>query len=373
SQILQGLAYIHQHGYFHRDMKPENLLINNKLDVIKIADFGVAREIDSKEPYAHYVGTRWYRAPELLLGSKKYGPELDMWSMGAIMAEMFTRRPLFQGENHAAHQAFQRLKEAMVNTPVLALPDFNEEFVVQTDASGEGSYGSVQKPKKHPYHLVHEVGKGGYGTVWKAMKRATLEDVAIKKQYLSYQESLNLREHREVKALIHLGNNPHIVQLKDVYQETQIVILEDMAQELKVLCMVFEYLSYNLCQLLNGTDYFVSVGKIKRLCSQILQGLAYIHQHGYFHRDMKPENLLINNKLDVIKIADFGVAREIDSKEPYAHYVGTRWYRAPELLLGSKKYGPELDMWSMGAIMAEMFTRRPLFQGENHAGMLSKI
>ncbi|GAV57304.1 Pkinase domain-containing protein [Cephalotus follicularis] len=137
--------------------------------------------------------------------------------------------------------------------------------------------------------------------------------------------------------------------------------------------MVFEYLPYNLSQLLNGTDYLVSVGKIKRLCSQILQGLAYIHQHGYFHRDMKPENLLVNNKLDVIKIADFGLAREIDSKEPYAHYVGTRWYRPPELLLGSKKYGPELDMWSMGAIMAEMFTRRPLFLGENHADMLSKI
>jgi MAK-like kinase len=80
---------MHLHGYFHRDMKPENLLCAGP-DHIKIADFGLAREIRSRPPYTDYVSTRWYRAPEVLLRSTAYSAPIDMWAMGCIMAEMYT-------------------------------------------------------------------------------------------------------------------------------------------------------------------------------------------------------------------------------------------------------------------------------------------
>ena len=99
---------------------------------------------------------------------------------------------------------------------------------------------------------------------------------------------------------------------------------------------------------------------------QILQGLAYMHKQGYFHRDMKPENLLCSG--DTIKIADFGLAREIRSRPPFTDYVSTRWYRAPEVLLRSPIYSAPIDMFAMGAIMAELYTLRPLFPGSSEAG-----
>ena len=94
---MVGLAYMHKHGFFHRDLKPENLLV--KGDSVKIADFGLAREIRSRPPFTDYVSTRWYRAPEILLRSTNYNSPVDMFACGAIMAELYLLRPLFPGNN----------------------------------------------------------------------------------------------------------------------------------------------------------------------------------------------------------------------------------------------------------------------------------
>ena len=96
-QLLQGLAYLHQQNIFHRDIKPENLLV--KGDNIKIADFGLARETNSRPPYTEYISTRWYRAPEILMKSENYGLESDMWSVGCVIFEMITGFPLFPFNN----------------------------------------------------------------------------------------------------------------------------------------------------------------------------------------------------------------------------------------------------------------------------------
>lgn len=104
----------------------------------------------------------------------------------------------------------------------------------------------------------------------------------------------------------------------------------------------------------------------------MLQGLAFMHKHGYFHRDMKPENLLCMGP-DVVKIADFGLAREIRSRPPYTDYVSTRWYRAPEVLLRSTAYSAPIDIWAVGCIMAELYTFRPLFPGNSEIDELFKI
>jgi protein kinase len=94
-QTLQGLSYMHKHNYLHRDLKPENLLVYHQ--TVKIADFGLAKEMDARPPFTDYVSTRWYRAPEILLRSPTYNSPADVFAMGAIMAELFTMRPLFPG------------------------------------------------------------------------------------------------------------------------------------------------------------------------------------------------------------------------------------------------------------------------------------
>ncbi|CAN8246018.1 unnamed protein product [Cochlearia groenlandica] len=205
---------------------------------------------------------------------------------------------------------------------------------------------------------MKEVGDGTFGNVWRAVNKQTGEVVAIKrmkKKYYSWEECVNLRE---VKSLSRM-NHPNIVKLKEVIRENDI------------LYFVFEYMECNLYQLMKDRPKLFAESDIRNWCFQVFQGLSYMHQRGYFHRDLKPENLLVSK--DVIKIADLGLAREIDSSPPYTEYVSTRWYRAPEVLLQSYVYTSKVDMWAMGAIMAELFSLRPLFPGASEADEIYKI
>ncbi|GMH14401.1 hypothetical protein Nepgr_016242 [Nepenthes gracilis] len=208
------------------------------------------------------------------------------------------------------------------------------------------------------YKIIKEVGNGTFGSVWRAINKQTGEVVAIKKmkkKYYSWQECINLREVKSLRKM----NHPNIVKLKEVIREHDI------------LHFVFEYMECNLYQLMKERGKPFSEIEVRNWCFQVFQGLAYMHQRGYFHRDLKPENLLVTK--DIIKIADFGLAREITSGPPYTEYVSTRWYRAPEILLQSPTYTSAVDMWAMGAIMAELFTLRPLFPGSSEADEVHKI
>ncbi|KAI5720187.1 hypothetical protein M8J77_003126 [Diaphorina citri] len=121
-----------------------------------------------------------------------------------------------------------------------------------------------------------------------------------------------------------------------------------------------------------GLDKFLPESIIRNMMYQVLQGLAFMHRHGFFHRDMKPENLLCMGT-ELVKIADFGLAREIRSRPPYTDYVSTRWYRAPEVLLHSTAYSAPIDLWAVGCIMAELYTFRPLFPGNSEIDQIFKI
>merc|ERR1719188_1079477 len=104
---------------------------------------------------------------------------------------------------------------------------------------------------------------------------------------------------------------------------------------------------------------------------QVMQAMHHVHRNGYFHRDMKPENILVRG--DSVKLADFGLAREIRARPPFTDYVSTRWYRAPEALLRSTSYNSPIDLWACGGIMAELYTFRPLMQGTSESDQLFKI
>ncbi|XP_067877503.1 serine/threonine-protein kinase ICK-like isoform X2 [Heterodontus francisci] len=178
----------------------------------------------------------------------------------------------------------------------------------------------------------------------------------MKRKFYSWDECMNLREVKSLKKL----NHANVIKLKEVVREND------------HLYFVFEYMKENLYQLMKDRNRLFPESSIRNIMYQILQGLAFIHKHGFFHRDMKPENLLCMGP-ELIKIADFGLAREIRSRPPYTDYVSTRWYRAPEVLLRSTNYSSPIDMWAVGCIMAELYTLRPLFPGSSEIDEIFKI
>ena len=143
-------------------------------------------------------------------------------------------------------------------------------------------------------------------------------------------------------------------------------------RENDILYFVFEFMQENLYELMKDRDRYFPESVIRNIIYQVLQGLSFMHKNGFFHRDMKPENIMCNGT-ELVKIADFGLAREIRSKPPYTDYVSTRWYRAPEILLRSTSYNSPIDIWALGCIMAELYMLRPLFPGTSEMDQLFKI
>ncbi|KAK1173662.1 hypothetical protein AOXY_G3830 [Acipenser oxyrinchus oxyrinchus] len=210
------------------------------------------------------------------------------------------------------------------------------------------------------YTTLKQLGDGTYGSVLMGKSNESGELVAIKrmkKKFYSWEECMNLREVKSLKKL----NHANVIKLKEVIREND------------HLYFVFEYMKENLYQLMKDRENkLFSENEIRNIMFQVLSGLAFVHKHGFFHRDMKPENLLCMGP-ELIKIGDFGLAREIRSRPPYTDYVSTRWYRAPEVLLRSSVYSSPVDMWAVGCIMAELYTLRPLFPGNSEVDEIFKI
>eukprot|EP00931_Biecheleriopsis_adriatica_P104790 TRINITY_DN79418_c0_g1_i1.p1 TRINITY_DN79418_c0_g1~~TRINITY_DN79418_c0_g1_i1.p1 ORF type:complete len:454 (+),score=89.92 TRINITY_DN79418_c0_g1_i1:128-1489(+) len=208
------------------------------------------------------------------------------------------------------------------------------------------------------YKVSKVLGDGTYGSVIKAQNKSTNEWVAIKKmkqKYYSWEECMKLREISSLRKLIH----PNIVKLKEVIREND------------ELHLVFEFMEANLYEFMKSRVRSLPESKVRNIMFQTMQAVAHVHKHGYFHRDMKPENLLVSG--ETVKLADFGLAREIRARPPFTDYVSTRWYRSPEVLLRATNYNSPLDIWACGGIMAELYTLRPLFPGSSESDQLYKI
>ncbi|TWW78806.1 Serine/threonine-protein kinase ICK [Takifugu flavidus] len=209
------------------------------------------------------------------------------------------------------------------------------------------------------YTTIRQLGDGTYGSVLLGRSLESGELVAIKRmkrKFYSWEECMNLREVKSLKKL----NHANVIKLKEVIREND------------HLYFIFEYMKENLYQLMKDRTRLFTESALRNIMFQILQGLAFIHKQGFFHRDMKPENLLCMGP-ELVKIADFGLAREIRSRPPYTDYVSTRWYRAPEVLLRSTSYSSPIDQWAVGCIMAELYTLRPLFPGSSEVDTIFKI
>lgn len=213
------------------------------------------------------------------------------------------------------------------------------------------------------YEKVEKIGEGTYGVVYKARDRVTNETIALKKIRLEQEDegvpSTAIREISLLKEMQH-GN---------------IVRLQDVVHSEKRLYLVFEYLDLDLKKHMDSCPEFAKDRRlIKMFLYQILRGIAYCHSHRVLHRDLKPQNLLIDRRTNALKLADFGLARAFGIPvRTFTHEVVTLWYRAPEILLGSRHYSTPVDVWSVGCIFAEMVNQRPLFPGDSEIDELFKI
>ena len=221
------------------------------------------------------------------------------------------------------------------------------------------------------YEMITRLGGGSFADVYKALEKSTGELVAIKvlkRKYKKYEDCHELLEVRSLQKLHNQStfNKPgeeNIINLK------QVIFIKKTG----TLNLIFEYMETDLLELMKSCEpKKLKEDQIRDIMHQTLLGLSFMHKYGFFHRDMKPENLLLTrNKL---KIADFGLAREIRSVPPYTEYVSTRYYRAPECILKSTNYSSPIDIWGLGCIMAEMYLHpQPLFCGSNEKEVLFRI
>lgn len=162
--------------------------------------------------------------------------------------------------------------------------------------------------------------------------------------------------------------------MKELKHEN-VVNLHDVIHTENKLMLVFEYMDKDLKKYMDsrGERGMLDPVTIKSFMHQLLKGIAFCHENRVLHRDLKPQNLLINNK-GQLKLADFGLARAFGIPvNTFSNEVVTLWYRAPDVLLGSRTYNTSIDIWSAGCIMAEMYTGRPLFPGTTNEDQLQKI
>ncbi|KAG6900131.1 hypothetical protein C0993_002476 [Termitomyces sp. T159_Od127] len=268
--------------------------------------------------------------------------------------------------------------------------------------------GSAQSSSTRSYTPLKVLGDGSFGTVWLCDWHGTLPPntplspmqcgagarpewagkrlVAVKRMKKRWEGGWNeCQKLKELESLRAIPFHPNIIPLYDFF------LLPDS----KELYFVFESMEGNLYHLIKTRKGRpLAGGLVASIFHQVVSGLNHIHNSGYFHRDMKPENVLVTtiglfnytpvspiaqpgttegDVVAIIKLADFGLARETKSSPPYTEYVSTRWYRAPEVLLLSRDYSNPVDMWALGTIMAELVNLRPLFPGSDQTDQVARI
>lgn len=227
-------------------------------------------------------------------------------------------------------------------------------------ASRRQSMSEIGFGRVETYTKLDKLGQGTYATVFKGKSRITDNLVALKEIRLEHEEGAPCTAIREVSLLKEL-------------RHANIVTLHDIVHTEKSLTLVFEYLDKDLKQYMDDHRCMMSMNNVKLFLFQLLRGLAYCHKRRILHRDLKPQNLLINEKGE-LKLADFGLARakSVPTKT-YSNEVVTLWYRPPDVLLGSTEYSTQIDMWGVGCIFFEMARGRPLFPGSTVDEELSLI
>ncbi|KFV00864.1 MAPK/MAK/MRK overlapping kinase, partial [Pterocles gutturalis] len=211
------------------------------------------------------------------------------------------------------------------------------------------------------YKPVRKIGEGTFSDVLKTLCLRDGKYYACKHMKQRFESMEQVNNLREIQVLKKLGPHPNILMLHEV-------LFDKKAGSLSLIC---ELMDMNIYELIKGRKKPLPEKKIKNYMYQLCKSLDYIHRNGIFHRDVKPENILI--KHNTLKLGDFGSCRSICSRQPHTEYISTRWYRAPECLLTNGYYNYKIDMWSAGCVFYEITSFQPLFPGSDELDQISKI
>lgn len=229
--------------------------------------------------------------------------------------------------------------------------------------------GNSEKIEPHvleKFDIIQKLGMGAYGVVWKAMRKKDERLVAVKKVFDAFHNKTDSqRTYREVMILQGLKGHPNIVNLVSLIRATNN----------NDLYMVFDYMEADLHTVIKSN--ILSDDPQRYIIYQTLKGLKYIHSGEIIHRDLKPSNILVNPQCK-IQIADFGLSRSVkkapEEEDPIlTEYIATRWYRAPEIVLGAQQYSKAVDVWSVGCILGEMLHGRAIFPGKSTLNQIELI
>lgn len=213
----------------------------------------------------------------------------------------------------------------------------------------------------HKYRLISKKGEGTFSEVLKAQSIKSGKHVAIKCMKNHFDSIEQVDNLREIQALRRLAGHPNIIKLHEVLYD----------EPTGRLALVFELMDMNLYEAIKGRRHYLPEQKVKHYMYEMLKALDHMHRNGIFHRDVKPENLLLLD--DEIKLADLGSCRGIYSRQPFTEYISTRWYRAPECLLTDGYYNFKMDLFAAGCVCFEIVALFPLFPGQNEMDQIQKI
>lgn len=222
------------------------------------------------------------------------------------------------------------------------------------------------------YDRISRVSEGTYGVVWKAKDLATQEIVALKQIKFNVGSSdcaetkngFPVTALREMSVLLELCHHESIVSVREIV----------VGDAIDKVFLVMQYFEFDLKDGINKFDGPLFQSELKGIMKQILSAVHYMHSRWYLHRDLKTSNILVHRS-GRIAVADFGLARryEIPQSRQLTQLVCTLWYRAPELLFGECRYGPAVDMWSVGCIFGELICKDAIMQGQGELDQIDQI
>lgn len=235
------------------------------------------------------------------------------------------------------------------------------------------------------YEVIKKIGQGTFGVVQKARDRKLGQLVALK-QLINHsaKEGFPITAMREITILKRLSHK-NVLKIEGmIHEEPKTSNPQDLVSQRGIFYTVLPYMTLDLVGLLENPAIELDVPTKKCILLQLLQGVDYVHLQRYLHRDIKAANILLDPN-GVVKIADFGLARVYHGNVPqkgkgpgggernYTALVVTRWYRPPELLLGERKYTTAVDMWGVGCVYAELFTKKPILVGSSDSNQAQII
>lgn len=217
---------------------------------------------------------------------------------------------------------------------------------------------------------VTKIGSGTFGVVFRARVSLTQDLVAVK--VVTQDKNFKNRELDMLQLISSARPHPNIVGLLHHYYSTP----PDLGPKERCLNLVMQFVPCDLFSIImqySSRRSMMPMHLIRLFGFQILRGLAWLHNLGICHRDMKPHNVLIDPETKSAKICDFGSAKVLMKGDEHVSYISSRFYRAPELIADARSYTHQIDMWSFGCLLAEMLLGQPLFQGEDSTDQFVSI